>query len=437
MSVPRLIWTDNMFCALAAFSPLGIPVHRVSSAYWGKSLAMAMEKAMGYNPDYLITIDYDSLYSQKDVEELIALMEAHPEADAICPIQMKRDCCEVLFFQEGDNGEKPFDREDFRADLTLLKHGHFGLTIFRVTSLADFKKPWFLHTIKENGEYDVDADISFWWKWAESGRKLFLANRVAIGHIQTIPTWPDWQLAPLHQPMRNYDEVGKPVQAWPPPFYDLASDEDKPKITSDPFSSQFYLEHCKKNVYSQFGEDGIVATIFEHIGTENKWCMEIGAADGLYTSNTRHLIEQGWNAVLIEGNDEMFGRLLELYKDNPNVYCIHGMVDDLDAALAETPIPQDFDLASIDIDGQDYYLWLSMLKYRPRVVLCECACMNPERPIPTRGGDGQAGSNAIEGLAWAKRYRPLCVLETNVLSIIEEMIDKFEDSRMSLKVLEE
>ena len=56
------------------------------------------------------------------------------------------------------------------------------------------------------------------------------------------------------------------------------------------------------NVYSQFGEDGILAAIFEKLGTCNKWVLECGASDGVFFSNSRKLIEEGWNGVLVEAD---------------------------------------------------------------------------------------------------------------------------------------
>ena len=51
--------------------------------------------------------------------------------------------------------------------------------------------------------------------------------------------------------------------------------------------------------------------------------------------------------------------------------------DGLDAILARTPIPADFDVLSIDIDGNDYHVWNAVARYKPRVVVIE---YNPTIP---------------------------------------------------------
>ena len=58
-------------------------------------------------------------------------------------------------------------------------------------------------------------------------------------------------------------------------------------------------EHAS-NTYSQFGEDGIIEKIFQIIGVNSKVCIEFGAWDGFYLSNTANLWTNGWKGILIE-----------------------------------------------------------------------------------------------------------------------------------------
>jgi len=53
-----------------------------------------------------------------------------------------------------------------------------------------------------------------------------------------------------------------------------------------------------KNIHSQNGEDGIIAEILNNLKLSTKknlWCVEFGAWDGIYLSNTFALVENGWN----------------------------------------------------------------------------------------------------------------------------------------------
>jgi hypothetical protein len=143
-----------------------------------------------------------------------------------------------------------------------------------------------------------------------------------------------------------------------------------------------WLRKHSKNVASQCGQDGLFEKIFEIIGTKNRWCVEFGAYDGKHLSNTWNLIaNHGWHGVLIEGSEARFQGLVQNHQGN-NVTCLNKYVhyegdDSLDNLLAATAIPEDFDLLSIDIDGNDWHVWNSLTKYRPRVV---CMEFNPTIP---------------------------------------------------------
>jgi hypothetical protein len=74
-------------------------------------------------------------------------------------------------------------------------------------------------------------------------------------------------------------------------------------------SQSRWLNQHSRNVCSQSGEDGIVATALERLPNRNKWCIEFGAWDGKYLSNSYHLAENsGYNVVLIEGNRNKYER---------------------------------------------------------------------------------------------------------------------------------
>ncbi len=130
------------------------------------------------------------------------------------------------------------------------------------------------------------------------------------------------------------------------------------------------------NVTSQHGEDGIIEAILEVI-PRNNWCVEFGAWDGKTLSNTHYFITRhNYASVLIEANPKKFKDLLKTYGRNHTVIALNRYVgfdktNSLDAILRETPIATDFDLLSIDIDGNDYHVWEACQEYRPKIVCIE------------------------------------------------------------------
>jgi hypothetical protein len=102
------------------------------------------------------------------------------------------------------------------ADLLKLKTGHFGLTLIRASSLKDVTKPWFLGVPAKDGSWGeghVDEDIYFWRQWAASGKTLYAAPRVAVGHIEPMIKWPGRDLGTVHQRVAEYWNEGAPKDA--------------------------------------------------------------------------------------------------------------------------------------------------------------------------------------------------------------------------------
>ncbi len=138
-----------------------------------------------------------------------------------------------------------------------------------------------------------------------------------------------------------------------------------------------WLNSTRRTVTSQNGEDGVLEAIFSVIGTTNKWCCEFGAWDGKLYSNCYNLFHfSGWHAVLIEGDERRARSLAENQSELGDVIPIRALVrasgpDSLDNVLAQTVIPEEFELLSIDIDNDDYHVWAGMKKYHPRVVVIE------------------------------------------------------------------
>src|SRR5690349_13307274 len=107
------------------------------------------------------------------------------------------------------------------------------------------------------------------------------------------------------------------------------------------------LEH-RNSVYSQSGEDGILAKVLEVLPEKDKWCVEFSAWDGEYLSNTCNLIRNSdYSAVLIEGDKPRADALKQRFAQNNKIFPVNAFVgwqqhDSLDSILKKTPIPRNF-----------------------------------------------------------------------------------------------
>jgi len=195
------------------------------------------------------------------------------------------------------------------------------------------------------------------------------------------------------------------------------------------------LRAFARNVHSQNGEDGIIEEILKRLSRTSpvdNWCVEFGAWDGMHLSNTYNLINaKGYRAVLIEADKNKFRSLCQNIprQDVYKVCQFVGLEGDatLDRILGATPIPADFDLLSIDIDGCDYFVFDSLQQYRPKIVCIEYNPTIPNeiefvQPKDFKIKQG-ASAKALTLLAARKGYSLVAVTLTNLIFLREELHD--------------
>ena len=191
-----------------------------------------------------------------------------------------------------------------------------------------------------------------------------------------------------------------------------------------------------KSITSQVGEDGVIAHILGRLEITNGWCVEFGAWDGKFNANTWDLVHnRGWKAVYIEANDTAFAKLVENSSDLPDVYCINEFIEidgtkSLDALLARTPLPRDFDFLVIDIDSNDWHIWKSLQGYRPKVVMIEFSEFCPPEIYyvkdPAAPGPSSASLSAVCDLGKQKGYDLIAVVGGNAVFVLHEYSPLFE-----------
>ena len=208
----------------------------------------------------------------------------------------------------------------------------------------------------------------------------------------------------------------------------------QPKSRVKPEST--YLQVVRSNVTSQAGEDGIIERVFSMIGASNKWCVEFGAWDGRHLSNTWNLlINKKWYGVLIESDSARFQKLQQTHAHHDRAILVNRFItlyggDSLDAVLAETPAPLDLDLISIDVDGQDWHLWNSLERYRPRLVIVEFNYSIPNDVYYVQDPDPNVheGSSllAMIELGKQKGYELIATTPLNAFFVVKELFDQFQ-----------
>ncbi len=130
------------------------------------------------------------------------------------------------------------------------------------------------------------------------------------------------------------------------------------------------LRHSYK-VFSQNQEDGMVAEVFERIGTGSRRFVEFGVQDGLECNST-FLLMRGWSGAWIEGSAVDAARAKAAFASYPvEVVNDFVTVENADALISRLAGGEELDLLSIDVDTIDYWLWKAIVSVRPRLVVIE------------------------------------------------------------------
>lgn len=175
--------------------------------------------------------------------------------------------------------------------------------------------------------------------------------------------------------------------------------------------------------FSQFEEDGKLLFIFALLGIPSGTFLDIGGADGIDSNCANLALNFGWRGVFVEGNADKVRRGREFYRKHPDSRLyppkfVEAMVtrENINDLVGQSGLPEDIDLMSVDIDGNDYWVWDALTCVAPKVVIIETHIEFGHRSIvvpydpryvhPGKHPDYHGASPAaMEKLARKKGYR--------------------------------
>ena len=134
------------------------------------------------------------------------------------------------------------------------------------------------------------------------------------------------------------------------------------------------LGEVEFQVFSQRGEDGILQYIISKIEIPHKIFIEFGVEN--YTeSNTRFLlINNNWSGLVMDGdknNVDFIKKDFIYWKYDITAYHRFITRDNINGLISQFTDIEDIGLLSVDIDGNDYWVWEAIDKIKPRIVTCE------------------------------------------------------------------
>jgi len=134
------------------------------------------------------------------------------------------------------------------------------------------------------------------------------------------------------------------------------------------------LKRAGFGVFSQHDEDGIIQFLISHLEIKNPTFVEFGV-ENYEESNTRFLLmNDNWQGMIMDSSEENIA-----YVRNDKISrrwdlqakCSFITLDNINALLRESGFDPDMGLLSIDIDGNDYWIWEAVDSVQPRIVILE------------------------------------------------------------------
>lgn len=131
-------------------------------------------------------------------------------------------------------------------------------------------------------------------------------------------------------------------------------------------------------VFSQFEEDGILLYLFSIIGEGSKTFIEIGANDGINSNCSNLAVHFGWSGLFFEGDPQLIKRGRKFYSRIPTPWhpkptFVQAIIkrENINELIRQNGLSGDMELLSIDIDGNDYWVWDAIEVVKPKVVVIE------------------------------------------------------------------
>lgn len=127
-------------------------------------------------------------------------------------------------------------------------------------------------------------------------------------------------------------------------------------------------------VYSQWGEDGILQHLLRHVPVSQETFIEFGV-ENYEESNTRFLlVNNQWAGLVIDGSQENID-----YIEKDPIYWRHKLRavqafitrENINDLIRSNGIVGEIGVLSIDIDGNDYWIWNAIDVVDPAIVIVE------------------------------------------------------------------
>jgi hypothetical protein len=145
------------------------------------------------------------------------------------------------------------------------------------------------------------------------------------------------------------------------------------------------LADAEFKVFSQAGDDGIIQYLINKVHIQDKTFIEFGV-ENYIESNTRFLLKHdNWCGLIIDGSKKATDFIKSddiYYQHELKVVTSFITAENINELISSQGISGEIGLLSIDIDGNDYWIWKAIDVVQPVIVVIEYnSVLGAERAI--------------------------------------------------------
>ncbi len=177
------------------------------------------------------------------------------------------------------------------------------------------------------------------------------------------------------------------------------------------------LSEAEFKVFSQFGDDGIIQYLINNVSISTETFIEFGVENYL-ESNTRFLlVNNNWSGLVMD-HSEQYVKFIR----NDEIYWKHELTavqafitrDNINEIISQNGFAGEIGLLSIDVDGNDYWIWESIECVSPIIAVLEYNSVFGARHAVTVPYDKMFNRTEAHysNLYWGASLKALCLLAT-------------------------
>lgn len=213
------------------------------------------------------------------------------------------------------------------------------------------------------------------------------------------------------------------------------------------------INDLELKIFSQFGEDGLINFLINNINIKNKKFIEFGV-ENYEEANTRFLLENnGWSGLIFDSskdNVEYIKKQNYYWKNDLTVHCEFITKENINRLFSTNNYEGEIGLLSIDIDGNDYWIWKSIEVINPNIVIIEFNArlgVNKSITVPYKEKFNRtkehysniyfgASLPALYKLAKTKGYELICTNKdcNNAFFIKKNILDNLQNKLIKEKI---